>query len=278
MNHQPYQASKFAASLRRQLFRKHLGLLPDQDYTRPDANFMPINKDPNLYDWGSPADKLVSDPLSREFANLWNGTAETNTEVFSKAFHCVPADNVRDWKQYQSFFQDLFVSPSKKDDKELIPPKYQYGHVVKEEFPGGVNELKDWLDRVRGTLVNMSLLFMDGEDFAEEGLKLNALTDEVYTWLDDMMIDTVMVVMRFMARPVHGFMIDNEYTMDFRWCSVFVWQEWVPAVSFYFLIMSINNVPRLLGLGKSSKYQKFENTYHNPKQRELFVAWLYAKQ
>lgn len=142
---------------------------------------MPINKDPNVYDWGSPADMLVRDPLSREFTNLWNGTSQTNTEVYSKAFHVVPADNVRDWKQYESFFQDLFVSPSKKDDKEQIPAKYEYGHVVKEEFPGGVRELKEQLDRIRGMLVDMPLLFMDGVDFAEEGLKLNALTDEVYT-------------------------------------------------------------------------------------------------
>jgi phospholipase D1/2 len=181
MNGQPFTASRYAASLRRQIFRKHLGLLPPQDFTKPDANFKPINKDPNLYDWGSTADFLVRDPLSREFSNLWNGTASVNTEVFAKAFHCVPADNVRNWKQYEDYFQKLFVSPSKKDDQHQITPRYQYGHVVKEEFPGGVAELKDWLDRVRGTLVEMPLKFMDGVDFAKAGLKLNALTDEVYT-------------------------------------------------------------------------------------------------
>jgi len=182
MGGEPFQASRYATSLRRQLFRKHLGLLPWQDCTYPTANFMPIDKDPNDYDWDSPADLLVRDVLSHEFSNLWNGTASANTEVFSKAFHCVPADNVRDWKQYEEFFQNLFVTPSGKDgDDKDLPPKYAYGHVVKDEFPGGVRELKDWLDRVRGTLVEMPLLFMDGVDFAEEGLKLNAFTNEVYT-------------------------------------------------------------------------------------------------
>ena len=181
MGGQPFQASRYAASLRRQLMRKHLGLLPSQDYTKPDANFTPINQDPNVYDWGSAADFLVRDPLSREFANLWNSTASINTEVFAKAFHCVPADNVRNWKQYEDYFQKLFVSPSKKDDERQIPAKYGYGHVVKEEFPGGVQELKEWLDRVRGSLVEMPLRFMEGVDFAKSGLKLNALTDEVYT-------------------------------------------------------------------------------------------------
>jgi phospholipase D1/2 len=180
MDGQPFQASRYAASLRRQLFRKHLGLLPHQDYTKPDANFMPINKDPNIYDWGSAADFLVRDPMSREFGNLWNVTAQANTEVFAKAFHCVPADNVRNWKDYEDFFSKYFVGNGK-EGEEKVEPKYAYGHVVKEEFPGGVVELKEWLDRVRGNLVEMPLRFMDGVDFARSGLKLNALTDEVYT-------------------------------------------------------------------------------------------------
>ena len=178
---QPFQASKFAASLRRQLFRKHVGLLPWQDWTKPTANFTPINKDPNVYDWGSPADMLVRDVLSHEFDNLWNATAKSNTEVFAKAFHPVPADNVRNWNDYQQFFSKYFVSPSKKDDRPQLPSKYQYGHVVKEEFPGGVRELKEWLSKIRGSLTEMPLLFMDGVDFAEQGLHLNALTEDVYT-------------------------------------------------------------------------------------------------
>ncbi|KAL2067585.1 hypothetical protein VTL71DRAFT_2010 [Oculimacula yallundae] len=181
MNHEPYQASQFASSLRRQLFRKHLGLLPHQDPTRPDDNFLPLSHAPNAYDWGSPGDVLVRDILSDEFNELWTMTAAVNTEVFTKAFHVVPADNVRNWDDYKEFFSKHFVSPSKEDDKVKVPSRYEYGHVVKEEFPGGVVELKDSLDRVRGSLVNMPLLFMDGVDFAKEGLTLNALTDEVYT-------------------------------------------------------------------------------------------------
>ncbi len=47
----PWRASKFATCLRRQIFRKHLGLIPPQDYKRPDANCFPIGQDPNAYDW-----------------------------------------------------------------------------------------------------------------------------------------------------------------------------------------------------------------------------------
>jgi phospholipase D1/2 len=183
----PYQASKYAASLRRQLFRKHLGLLPWQDWTKPDANFMPVDHAPNIYDWNSRADRAVVDPLSYEFEELWNETAKVNTDVFAKAFHCVPDDRIRDWGAYEKFYQDLYVGkfPGKADDRDKdkprVPPRYRYGHVAKEEFPGGVRELKEWLARVRGTLVEMPLRFMENVDFAQEGLKLNPLTDTVYT-------------------------------------------------------------------------------------------------
>ena len=126
---------------------------------------------------------LVRDVLSHYFDNLWNSTAASNTAIFAKAFHCVPADNVHDWKEYDDFFGKYFIAPtsSDKDAKEKPPAKYEYGHVVQEEFPRGVDELKECLDGVRGTLVEMPLHFMDKVDFAKEGLKFNALTDEVYT-------------------------------------------------------------------------------------------------
>jgi len=182
MNGHDYQAAKFAASLRRQLFRKHLGLLPPQDWTKPTPNFLPIDKGPNQYDWGSSSDDLVQDPLSPAFNSLWNGTAKMNTEVFAKAFHCVPDDRVRNWDQYEEFFSSRFVTPDKEGKYTNPPPegKYQYGHVVAEEFPGGAAELKAWLGKVRGTLVEMPLHFMEDVDFAS-GIALNALTEPIYT-------------------------------------------------------------------------------------------------
>ena len=60
--------------------------------------------------------------------------------------------------------------------------KVMYGHIVREEFPGGVEEVKEWLSRVRGNLVDMPLDFLvDVDDIAKEGLELNSLTQELYT-------------------------------------------------------------------------------------------------
>jgi phospholipase D1/2 len=187
MNGQRYQATRFAATLRRQIFRKHLGLLPPQDYTRPDANFLPVGQSPNAYDYGSEADQAVIDPLSPEFQRLWNSTARNNTDAFERVFHCVPTDKVRTWKQYDDWFEQYFGASeeSKKKIEEngggLPEGRYKWGHVVREDFPGGVKEVKEVLSGIRGTLVEMPLLFLKDEDIAKEGLGLNAFTEEVYT-------------------------------------------------------------------------------------------------
>lgn len=182
MDGRPYQASRFAASLRRHLWRKHLGWLPDQRWDEPTSNWTPVNRDPQDYDWGSRADRAVEDPLAEDFWRTWAETARTNTEVFSKVFHNVPNDRVRNWNDYQNFFSRHFIIPGavvKEEDKRGRVP---YGHVVREEFEGGVGEVKEWLSRVRGTLVEMPLDFLiDVEDLAVEGLSLNSLTNELYT-------------------------------------------------------------------------------------------------
>ncbi|KAK0617809.1 hypothetical protein B0T17DRAFT_535872 [Bombardia bombarda] len=185
MGGQPYTASRFAASLRRQLFRKHLGLLPDQRWDAADRNWTPVTRDPNIYDWDSPADYLVRDPLDRSFQELWRGTAQKNTDIFSTVFHPVPNDKVRSWADYDDFFSKHFVLPGEK--KEIADEAYRngkvdYGHVVKEEFPGGVAEVKELLSQIRGNLVEMPLQFLiDVPDLAEDGLSLNHLTDDLYT-------------------------------------------------------------------------------------------------
>lgn len=184
MDGRPYRASRFAASLRRYLFRKHLGWIPDQRWDEPTRNWTPVTRDPQDYDWDSPADRAVEDPLSERLWRAWTDTARTNTEVFSKVFHNVPNDRVRNWKDYDDFFSRHFVIPGAPPLKEEEKAgRVEYGHVVREEFEGGgVAEVKEWLSRVRGTLVEMPLDFLvEVEDLAKEGLSLNAFTDELYT-------------------------------------------------------------------------------------------------
>ncbi|KAK4948015.1 hypothetical protein LTR10_013069 [Elasticomyces elasticus] len=183
MGGQPYTANRFAASLRRQLFRKHLGLIRPQNMQRPDANFEPVGV-PNAYDWDTPEDNIVSDPLSDTFQSLWNSRARTNTDVFRQAFRAVPDDNVTTWEDYKEFYEYYFHNSdaaAQGKPGHTLPPKVEYGHVVRDEFPGGVRELKELLSQVQGTLVEMPLCFLQHEDIAKEGLTLNPLTEEIYT-------------------------------------------------------------------------------------------------
>ena len=186
MNGRPYRASKFAATLRRQLFRKHLGLLPAQNMTRPNQNFEPIGV-PNEYDYSSPEDNAVTDPLADTFLAFWNTRAHTNTQVFSKIFHPVPDDSVRTWDDYDKFYEHFFKDAGQQaegKDELKRPSKYMWGHVVAEEFSSGDQgcvEVKELLSQVKGTLVEMPLLFLIKEDIAKEGIGLNAFTEAVYT-------------------------------------------------------------------------------------------------
>ena len=182
---QPWKASKFAASLRRQIFRKHIGLLPPQNIERPDANFMPVGS-PNNYDWGSREDHAVADPVAPSFLQLWRQTAANNTAAFKRVFHPVPDDDVRNWKEYDAYFERFFKleDVAKKGKSTERPSTWKLGHVVAEEFSQGeqgLREVKEILSRVKGNLVEMPLLFLKEEDIAKEGMGLNAFTKEVYT-------------------------------------------------------------------------------------------------
>ncbi|CAI7632613.1 unnamed protein product [Penicillium glandicola] len=185
MNGKPWTASRFASSLRRQLFRKHLGLLPPQDYQRPDANFEPVGV-PNQFDFDCPESKVVADPLSDTAQSLWNSRAHTNSEVFRKVFHAVPDDTVRNWAEYKEFYEYYFHKTEKKGEGKEgeRPARFQWGHVVSDDFaPGaeGAKQVKELLSQVKGTLVEMPLMFLIEEDIAKEGLTLNDLTETLYT-------------------------------------------------------------------------------------------------
>lgn len=188
MDGRPWTASRFAASLRRELFRKHLGLLPPQDYQKPDAEAEPVGIVPHRYDFESPESRVVADPLADVFNNLWNSRARTNTEVFRKVFHVVPDDGIRDWDAYKEFFEYYFHKANHEaaegQPPVVYPARYDWGHVVRDEFPygpEGVREVKELLSRVRGTLVEMPLMFLIEEDMAKEGITLNELTEPIYT-------------------------------------------------------------------------------------------------
>lgn len=157
----------------------------------PNANFEPVGV-PNHYEIGTPEDRVVADPVSDAFLGLWSSRAKQNTEVYRQVFHAVPDDTVRNWNDYKEFYEYYFrkqdpKAKEKEQDQQQqqedqnAPAKYTWGHVIRDEFPEGVQAVKEQLSKVKGTLVEMPLMFLVEEDIAKEGLGLNSLTEDIYT-------------------------------------------------------------------------------------------------
>lgn len=167
MNGQDFVAGHHAASLRRMLWREHLGLLhaQGQDDVENDPNAQPPGDADNDWCKGDEYDAFVEDPLSDELWKTWTKQADVNTAVFRHLFHADPDDNVKTFEDYDNF---LGAKGSRKA-----------GHVYDGFQP--VDVVRQELDKIRGHLVWMPLRFLEEAELAERGLQVNSLTESVYT-------------------------------------------------------------------------------------------------
>ena len=93
MDGQPYRAGHHAASLRRFLWREHLGLLPAQDTdASKDPNAQPVGDSENDTLPGK-EEEFVADPMSDELWKMWTENASRNTEMYRQLFRADPDDN-----------------------------------------------------------------------------------------------------------------------------------------------------------------------------------------
>ena len=93
MDGKPYKAGHHAATLRRMLWREHLGLLPAQTLdAEKDPNAQPPDVCPNDIMEG-PEYEFVADPLSDKVWNMWTENATNNTDLFRHLFRADPDDN-----------------------------------------------------------------------------------------------------------------------------------------------------------------------------------------
>ncbi|KAI9681584.1 MAG: hypothetical protein M1829_000781 [Trizodia sp. TS-e1964] len=162
MDGKPFEAGYHAATLRRQLWREHLGLLPAQ---KLDAE-----NDPNAQPPDVPTDvgegeefEFVADPLGDAVWDMWTRRATKNTEIFRYLFRADPDDNVKAYNDYEKF----------------TPKKSSVGHLFDEFIPA--QEVRKQLDQIKGHLVWMPLDFLKDWEMAEKGLQINAYTESIYT-------------------------------------------------------------------------------------------------
>ncbi|KAJ9488981.1 hypothetical protein VN97_g4304 [Penicillium thymicola] len=164
MNGQPYRASRLAATLRRQLWREHLGLLRAQEYDASgDPNAQPPDESLNKIDEG-PENEFVMDPLSDGVWNTWTSQASGNTEAYRMLFRADPDDHIKTFEDYDNF-----------------RPRgtHKEGHLFDPFMPA--KEVREKLDLIKGHLVWLPLDFLRDAEMAEPGLAVNQITESIYT-------------------------------------------------------------------------------------------------
>ncbi|KAI9248403.1 hypothetical protein BY458DRAFT_560172 [Sporodiniella umbellata] len=165
MNGQQYQAGRFAATLRRQLWKEHLGLLNEEemDFVTPSMLPLPV---PQVDLTKSKEDFWVMDPLDDETLTRWNNTASLNTKAFRTVFHCVPDDTITNWEEYHQFYPD--------------PDTINLGHVHDPEM--SVQDIRENLDKIRGHLVEFPTKFLSFEDLQGDSIPIvGGAVQELYT-------------------------------------------------------------------------------------------------
>ena len=189
MDGQPYKAGHHAATLRRLLWREHLGLLPAQKLdASDDPNAQPPDVCPNDIMEG-PEYEFVADPLSDKVWDMWTGNATRNTDLFRHLFRADPDDNS---KCLSSILPAAWINKKLNpnlpllvktfaDYESFLPKheKFKQGHLHDPFMPA--QEVRQKLDQIKGHLVWMPLDFLKDAEMAEKGLQVNAYTESIYT-------------------------------------------------------------------------------------------------
>ncbi|XP_072761539.1 phospholipase D1 isoform X2 [Anoplolepis gracilipes] len=89
MNDIPFLCGKFASSLRKQLFREHLGLLN----TTEDIN--------------------IDDAIIKSFyKDIWCARSKQNTKIYEEVFQCIPTDKVVNFSMLKQYQDEIPISLS----------------------------------------------------------------------------------------------------------------------------------------------------------------------
>ncbi|KAI0967249.1 phospholipase D/nuclease [Xylaria arbuscula] len=166
MDGQPFEAGRHAATLRRYLWREHMGLLPPQPHDASnDPNAQPPSEDSPNDIWDRDESyKFVEDPMSDALWEQWTTQATTNTMTFRHLFHADPDDFAKTFDDYNLYLPPKGVKP---------------GHIFDRFIPQ--EDIRAKLDEVKGHLVWMPLDYLKDVNMAETGLQVNAWTESVYT-------------------------------------------------------------------------------------------------
>lgn len=159
MDGKPYKAARHAATLRRHLWREHLGLLPAQEYNASEEDNARSPEVCLNADESGPEDEFVMDPLGDGVWDTWTSQASVNTETYRMLFRADPDDHIKTFDDYDAF----------------VPRGARQGHLFDPYMPAA--EVREKLDRIKGHLVWMPLDFLCDAEMAEPGLAVNQITE-----------------------------------------------------------------------------------------------------
>ncbi|KAI8138947.1 hypothetical protein BJV82DRAFT_646316 [Fennellomyces sp. T-0311] len=123
--------------------------------------------------------KLLFDPLSTEFIDMWHTTARRNSHIFRHAFLVMPDNNVRTWDKYDQFNQIAKVCLGRKDPatngthKEMTLSGARRSSNTTGSSAASDTEatrVQDFLRQVQGHLVVWPIHFLEDEDEQNEFL------------------------------------------------------------------------------------------------------------
>ncbi|KAL9057467.1 MAG: hypothetical protein Q9162_002304 [Coniocarpon cinnabarinum] len=164
MDGQHYRAGRHAATLRRMLWREHLGLIEPQPLDAAhDPNAQPPDDCMNECEDNNEYTQFVADPLNDDLWQMWTERATTNTDTFRRLFRADPDDNIKTFADYDKF----------------TPKDMKQGHLFDMFMP--VADVRKALDQIKGHLVWFPLDFLKDANMAEKGLQVNAYTESIYT-------------------------------------------------------------------------------------------------
>lgn len=183
MDGQPFKAGYHATTLRRYLWREHMGLLEAQGLdAKDDINAQPpsVAPDNDVHD-RDPSWKFTEDPLSSELWDKWTGQADKNTLIFQHLFHSDPNNHSKNLTllSAESLLTRYAVKTFEDYDRFLPPRGVKAGHIFDQFMPA--EDARTKLNQIKGHLVWFPLEFLRDVQMAERGLQVNSFTESVFT-------------------------------------------------------------------------------------------------
>lgn len=107
----PFSVGRLVSSLRRQIFREHLGLRA------------------NIGEELNPKDPLCDPVCDMFFKEVWLKTAARNTSIFEKVFRCVPNDSIRSYGDLNNYVKESPLSETNPNEA-ILKLNDVKGHLV----------------------------------------------------------------------------------------------------------------------------------------------------